>query len=40
MSIFENLKIPAESLYDKKCTVYEYITSRDTANGHRQHKGI
>lgn len=33
MSIFENLKIPAESLYNKKCKVYEYTTSRDTATG-------
>ena len=33
MSIFENLKIPAESLYNKKCTVYEYITIRDEITG-------
>ena len=35
MSIFEGLKMKEvlAFLYDKKCTVYEYITSRDAITG-------
>ena len=33
VSLFDCLKGPAERLYDKKCTVYEYITGRDTETG-------
>lgn len=33
MSVFDGLRIPAESLYNSTCSVYGYITERDEETG-------